>query len=916
MIIMIRMHQIVSAKQAKDYYSDALLQSDYYTQDQELKGNFFGRLAERIGLDAVPTKEVFFMLVDNINPVTKQPLTRHKKEGRTVGYDVVFNAPKSTSIVHALVDDDHILKAFQASVQETMLEIEQDSKTRVRTGKKQEDRETGNLLWFEVTHQTARPIDGSLPDCHLHSHNVIINASYDPIERTIKAGQFRDINRSMPFYQAKFHKRLSDRLIDLGYGIRRTKNAFEIVNVPQAAIDHFSKRTNAIGEIAKEKGITDPKMLAELGAKTRAKKQKGHTMAELKKEWRRQLKQEVHIQSGEESLPIRYASKSQIDRTTPEDVIDYSLKHSFERASVKPERRILEAAYRQSIGKRHLSIQAIANSFEGDSRIIRIKEKGQTVCTTMPVLAQEKKMVTLARQGIDCHFPLYEKTPDLSPHLNDHQQDAITAILTTTDRVSIIRGAAGTGKTTIMTEARKHIEAAGKQLYVVAPTAEAARGVLVSEGFGNAETVARLLKDKTMQSQLAEQVLWVDEAGLLGTNDMTELLEITKQQNARLILGGDTRQHTAVMRGDALRVLNVVAQIRSSDVSKIVRQKDIHYREAVEDLSNGNVSQAFIKLSSIGAIKDIDPSKPNDLLITDYIKTVKKGKSALIISPTHLQGDAVTNELRERLRANGLIGKKQVSVDRFNSLNLTEAERADHRNLSEGDVVQFNQNVPKIKKGSVWKIQAIEKDNVVICDKANNRQLLPLSRASSFDIFSHSMLELSKGDKVRISRNGFDNKNKRLNNGQVLDVTSVNKQGKILLRNKASKVSYELNDDFGNLAHAYCTTSHAAQGRTVSEVFVSQPSTVFLATDAKQFYVSVSRGKDAAHIYTDDRRGLLEYASEAGDRQSALELVDGTNHAHYVQREITRIAEIDTEPTEKTKLEVEVRSQDSYEPGF
>ncbi|PAW93159.1 conjugal transfer protein [Mucilaginibacter sp. MD40] len=913
---MIRMVQTTSAKQAKEYFSGALLQSDYYMDGQELKGRYAGSLATHLGLPIEPTRQSFFALCDNINPVSGKPLTRHTKEGRTVAYDIVFNAPKSVSIIHALSNDDHILKAFQDSVQQTMQDIETDSRTRVRINKSLEDRQTGNLLWAEFTHQTARPVDGSLPDVHLHSHNVVINATYDPIEKTIKAGQFRDIKKSMPFYQAMFHKRLSDRLMDLGYGIRRTDKAFEILNVPQAAIDHFSKRTNAIGEFAKEKGINDPKKLAELGAKTRAKKQKGHTMAELKAEWRRQLRQEVQLPVDEEALPIRYATKNQLDKTIAEDVIDHALKHSFERASVKPERRILETAYRQSIGKRQLSIVGITDSFKNDSRIIRIKEKYQTVCTTKPVLAEEQQMVKLARQGLNSQFPLFSKAPELSPFLNEHQRNAITDVLTTTDQTSIVRGAAGTGKTTIMSEARKHIEAAGKQLFVVAPTAQAARGVLVNEGFENANTVARLLKDKEMQQEIAGQVLWVDEAGLLGTKDMTELLTITKQQNARLILGGDTRQHTAVARGDALRVLNFVGQIKSSDVSKIVRQKDVHYREAVEDLSNGNICRAFTKLNSIGAVKDIDPLKPNDLLINDYIRTLKKGKSALIVSPTHAQGEAVTQELRDKLRANGLIGKKQVLVDKFVSRNLTEAEKTDHRNLNEGDVVQFNQNVPQIKKGSVWKIERIENNQVLVKNKDGEEQQLPLDRASSFDVFEHSLMGLSKGDVVRISRNGYDNNQKRLNNGQVLDVTGINKKGKILLNNRSSKVTYELDDDFGNIAHAYCTTSYSAQGRTVSEVFISQPSATFVATNAKQFYVSVSRGKDAAHIYTDDRQALLEYASQLGDRQSALELVGGYQHADYIRQQIGKEPDHDNEPEERTRLEVKNNSRDDYEPGF
>jgi hypothetical protein len=95
----------------------------------------------------------------------------------------------------------------------------------------------------------------------------------------------------------------------------------------------------------------------------------------------------------------------------------------------------------------------------------------------------------------------------------------------------------------------------------------------------------------------------------------------------------------------------------------------------------------------------------------------------------------------------------------------------------------------------------------------------------------------------------------------------------VILRNAQSKVEYRLDKEFGHIAHNYCVTSHASQGKTVDEVFISQPASTFSATNAKQFYVSVSRGRDRVRIYTDDKEELMVQASQMGDRQSALELV-------------------------------------------
>lgn len=286
---MIRMIQSRAAEQAKAYFSDALSKSDYYISDQELAGVWEGRLAQRLGVSGVVGKDAFFALCENLHPKTGESLTPRQRADRTTGYDINFHAPKSVSLLHVFAGDGHILKAFQDSVHETMLAMEADSKTRVRKGGVSVDRDAGELIWGHFVHQTARPVDGSVPDPHLHSHCFVFNATWDDVEGRIKAAQFRDIKRDMPYYQAMFHKTLADRLMDLGYAVRRTDKSFEIVGVPHKVTELFSKRTDEIGRIAKEKGITDAKEKSELGARTRAKKQKSHSMDELRAAWKDQI---------------------------------------------------------------------------------------------------------------------------------------------------------------------------------------------------------------------------------------------------------------------------------------------------------------------------------------------------------------------------------------------------------------------------------------------------------------------------------------------------------------------------------------------------------------------------------------------------------------------------------------------------
>lgn len=877
------MIQCQSADQTKDYHNNALAQSDYYLNGQELKGVFLGRIAERLGIAGEADKRSFDALCENLNPATLERLTLRNVKDRTVGYDLNFHAPKSVSALHVLSKDTHILDVFQEAVRETMGDIEADSKTRVRKRGKDTDRDTGELVWGEFIHQTARPVDGSAPDPHLHAHCVTFNVTYDKVEKQYKAGQFGDIKRDMPYYQARFHKRLADKLIDLGYKVRRTKTAFEIVGVPQAVIDLFSKRTDAIGRVAKELGVTDAKEKDKLGARTRGKKQKGLTMAELKKDWRRQIIA-LGMEDGEQGRdPLRY-NPAPPDAVTARECVDHALTHSFERASVMQDRRVLESAYRHALGRNGATIHQITGQFRRDGRVISVKDGSRMLCTTREVLAEEKRLVRLARAGKGRFAPLYDRLPAIK--LDGQQKNAVGNILTSTDQTNIIMGRSGTGKTTLTKELVRLIEKMGKSVFLAAPTSQAARGVLRSEGFKDAETVAKLLASPELQEKIKNGVLIMDEAGLLGVKDMLAVLELAERQNARVILCGDTRQHASVVRGDALHILHTVAGITPANVSKIFRQKKRDYREAVQALSDGDAKTAFAKLESMGAIREINPAHPYDGLVNDYVAALQKGKTGLVVSPTHREGENVTAAIRHKLREVGLIGKKEVMLPRLVNLSLTEAEKADTRNYEPGQVLQFGQNREGIKRGSRWTVAAVKKKILTLESDNGKTVKFQLDRVGDFEVYQKKDMPVSTGDRLRITRNGFDAENNRLNNGQMLDVVSVDKNT-IILRHPDGKLNYSLPVDFGHLAHAHCVTSHASQGKTVDHVFIAQPTATFPATDLKQFYVSVSRGRESVHIYTDDKAALLKHASDARDRQSASELIGSKKRSHPLTRQLT-----------------------------
>ena len=75
-----------------------------------------------------------------------------------------------------------------------------------------------------------------------------------------------------------------------------------------------------------------------------------------------------------------------------------------------------------------------------------------------------------------------------------------------------------------------------------------------------------------------------------------------------------------------------------------------------------------------------------------------------------------------------------------------------------------------------------------------------------------------------------------------------------------------------HLDHAWASTVHSFQGRTVDNVIAAMEANHPRLTTAKAFYVEISRARDRAELVTDDARALRErLEAVTGERISALE---------------------------------------------
>jgi conjugative relaxase-like TrwC/TraI family protein len=851
---MIRISQQNSAAGAKRYYATG----DYYSEGQELVGSWGGKGADRLGLSGVVDKDSFERLCDNLHPQTGEPLTVRTRTERTVGYDFTFSVPKSVSLLYAMSGDQDILGAFRSSVDETMREMEAEMKTRVRKDGQDTNRTTGNMVWAEFVHTTSRPVDG-LPDPQLHAHVFAFNTTWDGEEERWKAGQFRELKRDAPYFQAAFRVRLANKLQDLGFGVQRKRDDFEIAGIRSDVLKRFSRRTALIETLAEEKGITDPDRKAELGAETREKKGPALGWEALHKEWDSRL-------TGDERKELAAVHRRERIFSRPpcneSQAVDHAIAHSFVRDAVLPERKLVTEALKRGLGG--VTVDAVTRTIQ-ERPLIRSEVDGRAMATTKEMLALESRLIEFARSGRGKSRPLGDPSrPCSRDWFNEGQKAAVRHVLGSRDRVMLIRGVAGTGKTTLEQEIGEALAEASMPVVALAQSVKASREVLREEaGFANADTVARFLKDEKMQEAARGGVVLVDEASQLGTRDMLKVFEVADVVGARVILVGDRRQHRSVTAGEPLKLLEEKAGLRVAEVTEILRQQG-DYKKAAKALSEGKVGEAFERLDKLGWIRqvsDLDRYKEmaKAYLIAAAEKTKDgKRKTALVVSPTHAEASRITNAIRDGLQEKGKLKKGRV-VQTWVSSHLTDAQKADPTQYDPGDLLEFHQNAPGYKKGS----------RLVMAGGVEP----PIALANRFEAYRPVELALAVGDRICVTAGGTTKDGKhRLSNGSLFNVEGFTKRGDIIVDH-----GWIIDRDFGHLTHGYVVTSHTSQGVTVNKVFVGISSESFPATGERTSYVALTRGKEQVQVFTDDKAELLRAMCREDDPLSATGLAEESN---------------------------------------
>ena len=522
---------------------------------------------------------------------------------------------------------------------------------------------------------------------------------------------------------------------------------------------------------------------------------------------------------------------------TESAALNHGLAHVFERQSVAPKHKILEAALTKGCGQ--INLDKLKGKLADDNRLVRVGSE----FSTREILTKELTLIRTVNAGIESVAPFVQRFEPPS-HLGTDQCKALAHILTSPDQFIGFRGLAGSGKTTLLKSLARALRHEDYEPVFCAPTASAV-DTLRRDGL-EAMTLQRLVGSMDGLMKLSPRsVVILDEAGAVGLDDMTRLFDAVQHKGSRVVFSGDTGQHSSVPRGDALRILEQYSGYRFSELTTIRRQKPVAFREAVELAAAKQTDKAFAKLVELGAVNEIanDNGQLYQHAAVAYVSATKQGRSALLVSPTWAEIEAVTEKVRDALKSDGAVSQNEETLCVFDSLSWTAAQKKNFRQYEPGQRLRFIRQTKKFDRGETVEVVAtIETGVRVRRDDGTEVDFIPTSAAASFDVGAARELKVAAGDWLLLQANH----GKEFINGERVQVKTI-QNGRIALADGRT-----LPTNFNTFTHGYAVTSHSSQGKTVDDVLLVASSKSFPAINREQFYVSISRGRENVQIFTDD----------------------------------------------------------------
>ncbi len=848
---MLSLSNVGNGEAAAGYYESA---DDYYTGDRSPSG-WWGSGAAALGLSGPVDAGVFAALLDGRLPTGE--MLHHAAAGRRGGTDATFSAPKSVSLQALVGGDMRLLDAHQRAVDRALAYAETLAACRVTDDGQTRSVPTGNLVVARFEHDLSRACDPQV-----HTHAVILNV-------TSRAdGQWRALNNEALYRQkmllgALYRAELAREIQALGYDSRVTHadGRFELAHINDDQVLAFSQRSAAIEAHLEKQGQARDEASAwtkKIAAVATRDRKTAVDRDLLRQEW-----QALSEEHGIDFTHPQGHGRQAASHDNVQAVLAQAVAHLGEREAVFTRMDLLLTALELGVG--------IVTIDELDAGLEEARQSGLLIAsgedyTTAAAQAREAEILSIEESGRDSLSPIYDgDRMALEAQLGSlgaEQKQAALGVLLTHHQVMGIQGRAGVGKTTLLAATATIAKNCGYTVQGLAPSASAARE-LASTGI-QSETIATFMR-REYKGLDAKTVLVVDESGMTSTAQMLAILRAAKEAHCRVVLVGDTAQLAAVEAGKPFAQLQANG-MATAVVGQIRRQRNAVLSQAVEHAVDGKVALA-VELLKKETTQIVSTAERHDRIAADYtaLAPEERAQTRVIAGTRHARRE-LNRRIRERL---GLEGGQDFTL--LVRKDLTEAARRSTLNYDAGDVLQAEVDYTALglKRGELARV--VERlDHRVLIERTDGScvawQPATMSRLS---VFVPETRPLAEGDLVRVTAN---DRGRGLVNGDLGRIVAFDPESRRLTmelpdgRHVWLDGAQPLMLDYG-----YCSTVHSAQGQTCERVMIEADANSLTANRAT-FYVAISRARESAMIYTDDREMLPLAMARELTKASALDV--------------------------------------------
>ncbi len=264
--------------------------------------------------------------------------------------------------------------------------------------------------------------------------------------------------------------------------------------------------------------------------------------------------------------------------------------------------------------------------------------------------------------------------------------------------------------------------------------------------------------------------------------------------------------------------------------------------------------------------------------------------NTLAVSPDNRSRHEINERIHRELQSNGRVKNQEhrmsVLVPRQ---EMTGADRQWAAQYGPGDIVRHTRGsrAVGVKSGEYVYVTGVDREHNLLTVERDSGQRLTYDprRLHGVSVYREAERDLSTGDRVQFTA---PYREEHIANRQLGSVEQIDAEGNLQVRlDSGQQVQFNVREH-PHVDYGYAVTSHSSQGATADRVLVHVDTEQAhdQLVNSRLAYVSISRGRYDAQIYTNDAERLGDELSRDVSKQSALETehdMSGKGQDHAIE---------------------------------